>query len=103
MSLQTLIAVLSEYINYHLVRTVCNLTIWIQQASAYVVCLDLRSSPQVGQPRVGGGAQAVDGAVGSGLEGMGGTVWPVLQRLQSETEKERFTVKSAQNVDDVDD
>ncbi len=39
-----LIAVL---LNYHPVRKVCNLTIWIQQASAYVVCLDLRSSPQV--------------------------------------------------------
>lgn len=27
------------------VRKVFNLTIWIQQASAYVVCLDLRGSP----------------------------------------------------------
>lgn len=55
--------------------------------SAYVVCLDLRSSPQVSQPRVGGRAQAVDGAVGSGLKGMGGTVRPVLHGLQSETEQ----------------
>ena len=46
-----------------------------------MVRLELCSSPQVSQPRVGGGAQTVDGAVGGGLEGMGGTVWPVLHRL----------------------
>lgn len=49
------------------------------------MCLDLRSSPQVSQPRVGGRAQTVDGAVGSGLKGMGGTMRPVLHGLQSET------------------
>lgn len=64
------------------VRKVFNLTIWIQQASAYVVCLDLRGSPKVSKPGVGGRAQAVDGAVGCGLQGMGGAVWPVLHGLQ---------------------
>lgn len=61
-------------LKHHLVRKVCNPTIWIQQGSAYVVCLDQRSSPQVSEPGVGGRAQAVDGAVGCGLEGMGGTM-----------------------------
>lgn len=31
----------------------------------------------------------MDGAVGGGLEGMGGTVWPVLHRLWSEIGKEK--------------
>ena len=31
----------------------------------------------------------MDGAVGSGLEGMGGTVWPVVHRLCSEMRQER--------------
>lgn len=52
----------------------CNPSVCIQQASTYLVSLDLRSSPQVCQPRVGGGPEAVDGAVGSSLEGMGSTV-----------------------------
>lgn len=49
-----------------------------------MVCLDLRSSPQVSEAWVGGRAKTVDGAVGCGLQGMGGTVWPVLHGLQRE-------------------
>lgn len=75
--------------NCRQVRKVFNLTIWIQQASAYVVCLHLRGSPQVSEPRMCGGAQAVDGAVGCGLQRMGGAVWPVLQGLQWKIRGER--------------
>lgn len=75
--------------NCRQVRKVFNLTIWIQQASAYVVCLHLRGSPQVSEPGMCGGSQAVDGAVGRGLQRMGGAVWPVLQRLLSEINGER--------------
>lgn len=60
--------------NCRQVRKVFNLTIWIQQASAYVVCLHLRGSPQVSEPGVCGRAQAVDGAVGCGLQRMRGAV-----------------------------
>lgn len=54
-----------------------------------MVWFDLRGSPQVSEPRVGGRSQTVDGAVGSGLEGMGGTVWPVVHRLCSEMRQEK--------------
>lgn len=57
---------------------------YVVPSNISVIGLCLARPPQVNQWGVGGRGQAVDGAVGRGLQRVVGTVQPLLQRLLRE-------------------